>query len=309
MKRYGVAVTMVAALLFTSGGLVPQALAAESTTTTSVSNLSMNLTGKEAQELAGFTVKLPGLPKGYRLDNLAFNRTTGNVVATLAGNNHKPFYMEMKKGDITKESAGMEVIKYKEGTAYQGKKEGFGDMTVILWEEEPGLIYQLASGLPDYELAYIAESVGTSTELDEIRQSEEYGQIFSDLTVEEASEMFGSPLKVPQLPSGMEWAIAFSVPDESVIIHNKIAGKVFVSINVCKMSYETIAKSDYMTDIKQVTVNGKAALTGKVPGYSFHEPDRVAWNSLVWEVSEGIVYAMNSNLDYEEMIKIAESVK
>jgi hypothetical protein len=280
----------------------------------------MGLSVQEASQQAGFDVKLPAkLPMGSFLGNISYVQRTGKVIISYVGTKNKPIYLEISKGSLQDESsllqhkAGIQLSKKQ---ALAGTKQASGDMNILVWEEEPGMVYQLVSGASLEELITMADSIGEDTtpaspsviELPTIH----------NLTVEEASKKVGFPVKLPTyLPKGMKLAIDYvqgmTADDHSLTIYSSIARKEvpFLSITVRKgdLRKEAIELVQLPSALVETKLGNRPAYIAKVPGSSFFDPNLTERNGLTFEVGSGIIYTIISDLPIDEIKKVAESIQ
>lgn len=280
----------------------------------------MDLTPEEAAKLAGFSVKLPGyLPDGdYYLAGISYATEKKYVTMSFHGKSGHPIFVTMSKGDIGKAAAGLTKITFAKGTAYTGqKKDQFGERNVFLWEEEKGVIYEIASSLDGKELEKFAQSVGqgnyeTIKKAIPVKGFEAKG----NLTVQEASDMSGIPIKLPAYPQGGAPRHIFytvSYGEEYVLMMYDLPGSdAFLNIEITKANLKDAYGKIPLIDPPHP--NGQAvpfkdgiAYTYKLRGSSAAKPELTHFNGFMWEQDEGIVYKMISDLPHEELAKIASS--
>ncbi|MEJ8543958.1 DUF4367 domain-containing protein [Brevibacillus borstelensis] len=310
MKRFQTVLLVTAALLGGNaavGGAMALAQPAAAQSSPASGDLIMDLTPAEATKQAGFPVKVPRYqPAGKYYPTLAYKRSASQVVISYHGNAGNPFFLRIHPGE-------WKEVSFAKGKAYVGKQpEKYDDMTVFMWEEEKGLVYELASGLSGDELKKIAESVDVwdpaVTEWPEVKMQSENTE---ELTREEAEEKFGSPFKVPTLlPPGTTLSYGYTKGKESssVDIYNQTPGKTsnFLSIDVSKESLEEIKKSVTKPEtIKPVKIGTIQGFSFQTPGSSYRNPELTHFNSLLWE-DKGITYRMTSDMTLEQMINVAE---
>lgn len=282
----------------------------------------IDLTPEEATKLAGFSVKLPGyLPKGdYYLASVSYSPVSKNAWVTFNGKDAKDIYLKMWKGDIRKETIGLKEIAYPKGKAYFGKlADQFASRNVLMWEEEKGVIYLVASRLEMSELDKIAQSMGKGDYATIKKGIPVKGfKTTGNITVQQASEMIGIPVKLPTYPAnGKPGNIFYTISygDEEVLIMYDIPGQdAFLDIE--------IKKADLKEEYKKVPLidpphpNGKAipfendiAYTFLLRANSLAKPELKHFNGFMWQEDKGVVYKMISDLPYEELMKIASSIK
>ncbi|MGE5702311.1 MAG: hypothetical protein ACM32O_07270, partial [Clostridia bacterium] len=282
----------------------------------------LDLTQEEATKLAGFSVKLPGtLPAGdYYLAGFSYATADQRVMYSFHGNAGNPIFVEMWKGDIRKEAAGLTKTAFLKGKAYVGKKaEQYGDLNVFMWEEEEGVIYSMASGLPADKLDMIAQSMGKGNyaAMKKATPVKDFSTT-GNLTVKQASERFGYSIKLPSYPSnGKPGNVFHSLSDgeEYVLIMYEIPGKdAFLDIEIKKTGldeeYEKVPLIEYpLPNAKPVPFENGTAYTFKLKGSSLAKPELTHFNGFMWEEERGIVYKLISDLPHDELMKIASSIK
>jgi hypothetical protein len=279
-----------------------------------------DLSIQEASQKAGVDIKLPArIPEGSFLGNISYVQSTGKVILSYVGTQNKPFYLEIRKGSLQEESSLLQhkvEIQLSREKALAGTKQAFGDMNVLVWEEEPGIVYQLVSGAPLEELMTIADSIGKDST--PASSSIIQLQTISNLTAEEAAKKVGFPVKLPTfLPKGMKLAIAYekgmSADDQSITIYSSIASKEipFLSIIVRKgdLRKEAMEFAQRPSSLVETKLGNRPAYIAKIPGSSFHDPNLTERNGLTFEVGSGIIYTITSDLPIDEIKKVAESIK
>lgn len=137
-----------------------------------------------------------------------------SVSVSFFGKGGNLIFTKMWKGDMGKEAAGLKETPFPKGKAYVGKKpEEFGEMNVLMWEEEKGVFYVMASGLAVEELDKMAQSMGKG-DYSTIRSAIPIKGFEStnNLTVQQASEMSGISIKLPSYPhNGKAANIAYTL--------------------------------------------------------------------------------------------------
>ncbi|MFD2368727.1 DUF4367 domain-containing protein [Brevibacillus sp. GCM10020057] len=285
--------------------------------------LYMDLAPEEAGKLAGFAVKLPGyIPEGnYYLAGLTYSAENKSVSVSYFGKGGYPILAKMWKGDIGKEAAGLKETVFPKGKAYVGKKpEEYGEMNIFMWEEAKGVIYMLASGLDVEELDKMAQSMGTG-DYSTIRRAIPIKDFESKnhLTVLQASEMSGIPVKLPSYPqNGKAANISYtkSYGDEYVLVMYDIPDRDNALLNIEIKKADLKEEADQVPLIDYPNKNAKAipfengvAYTYQLSGSSVIHPELTHFNGLMWQEEKGVVYKLISDLPYEELMKIASSIK
>ncbi|USG67173.1 DUF4367 domain-containing protein [Brevibacillus ruminantium] len=305
--------TLLAGNTFT-GDALALAQAAATQSTPESGDLIMDLTPAEATKQAGFSVKVPKyLPEGNYYPTLSYKRSASQVVISYHGNAGNPFFLRIHPGEAAKERGELKEVSFAKGKAYMGKQpDKYDKMNVFIWEEEKGLVYELASGLSADELKKIAESVDVwdpaVIEWPEVKGQAETTQ---ELTREEAEQKFGSSFKVPTLlPLGATLSYGYTKGKESssVDIFNETPGNAaaFLSIVISKESLEERKKSVMQPKtIKPVKIGTSEGISFHTPGSSYRNPDLTHFNGLLWE-DKGITYMMTSDMTVEQMITVAE---
>ncbi len=261
---------------------------------------------------AGFELHFPDyIQTDYTSIDLSFSEKTNHVVSSFFSQTKMPFYLEMWKGDISKESKGLTKITTNKGTAFQGtQKTVNGDANVLIWEEEKGIIYRLIGKLSQAELVKIAESVKKGNKIERTAESGEE-QVINGVDTTKASELFGSPIKLPAyLPSGVKQesvAISGSINknDCTITIYDQATGTTgsYFSLEHEKGSLT----KENTADMKPTQLVQGTAFIGTVPLVSFMHPELKQLPILVWE-KDGVVYKLRANVSIEELQKIAESL-
>ncbi|USG65720.1 DUF4367 domain-containing protein [Brevibacillus ruminantium] len=260
----------------------------------------------------GFELHFPSYIPGDKTSiNLNFSEKTKHVVASFFSQAAAPFYLEMWNGDIAAESKGLTMIATNKGTSYQGtQEENFGNVNVLVWEEEKGVIYRLVSKLSQEELLKIAESVKKGVQIKLIEESSEE-QVLSGLNTTSASELFGSPIQIPSyLPSSVKQesvAISCSInkSERKITIYDQAAAETgsYFSLDYEKGSLT----KEYTAETKPIQLVQGTAFIGNAPLLSFTHPEIKQLPLLVWE-EDGVVYTLRANTSVEELKKIAESL-
>lgn len=262
---------------------------------------------------AGFELHFPSYIPGDRTSvTLRFSEKTKHVAGSFFSQTELPFYLEMWKGDIAAESKGLTRIATKKGPAYQGvQKEAHGDVHVLIWEEENGVLYRLTSKLSPEELVKIAESVEKGNKVNVIEDSDEEQVLVHELDTAKASELFGAAVKLPAYLPG-------NVKKESVKISANIYkgsstitiydGAAGITGSYFSLVHEkrTLSKED-TADMKPVQLGQGTAFVGTAPLTSFMHPELKQLPVLVWE-KDGVVYSLKANAPIDELKKIAESL-
>ncbi len=302
--------------------LTPSTSLANTTATPAASSVApavlMGLSVLEASQKAGFDVKLPArIPMGSFLGNISYVQSTGKVIISYVGTKNKPFYLEIRKGSLQEESSLLQhkvEIQLSKEKALAGTKQAFGDMNALVWEEEPGIVYQLVSGVPIEELITIADSIGKDTTPESPSIIEM--KTISHLTVEDATKKMGFPVKLPTyLPKGMQLAIDYSegMSTDYLEMYNSIASKEipFLTIIVRKgdLRKEALERVPLPSSVVETKLGNLPAFIGKFPGSSFFDPNLTERNGLTFEVGSGIIYTIISDLPIDEIKKVAESIK
>lgn len=311
--------TMIAGAFLLAPGL-SEALAnsaATGSTSNAPQDLYIGITLEEAVQKAGFPVKLPSyLPEGMFLSTISYAGKLGQVSLSYIGLQKKPFFMELRKGSLQNEGLTFSEkaeIQVEKGKAYLGKKQAMSEQTVLAWEDQ-GVIYQLAGGYTAEELTKIANSVGVGTPPvgPEIISMESPNAI----TREQASEIIGFSVKVPTyLPQGMQLRIAHSpgmktpmIDMYSTVSSDKIP---FFMIMIRKgdLKQEAYGRVPEPERVQETTIGNAPAYVGKFPGTSFIDPTLIERVGLTFEGGPGEIYTIISDLPFEEIKKIAESMK
>lgn len=136
----------------------------------------------------------------------------------------------------------------------------------------------------------------------------------SETTLEEASKQFGYQVKLPKyLPQNMTLAYQYyksgEYDYESVSVYNMLGGALFLDITLTKGDAKKAASNSIPGSLSEKKIGKTTFYLSKQKGSSFLEPERTEWNRITWQEDEGIVYSIVSSLQYEEMIKIAQSVE
>lgn len=261
---------------------------------------------------SGFELHFPSyIPGEKTYIDLIFSEKTKHVAGSFFSYTATPFYLEMWNGDIAVESKGLTKIISKKGTSFRGtQKEEFGDVNVLVWEEEKGVIYRLISKLSHEELLKIAESVKKGVQIKLIEESNEE-QVLNGLNTTNASELFGSPIQIPSyLPSGVKKesvAISCSInkSERTITIYDQAAA---ATGSYFSLVYEKGSLTKENTaDKKPVQLVQGTAFIGTAPLLSFMHPEIKQLPLLVWE-KDGVVYTLRANTSVEELKKIAESL-
>lgn len=302
--------------------LTPSTSLANTTATPAASSVApavlMGLSVLEATQKAGFDVKLPArIPMGSFLGNISYVQSTGKVIISYVGTKNKPFYLEIRKGSLQEESSLLQhkvEIQLSKEKALAGTKQAFGDMNALVWEEEPGIVYQLVSGASIEELITIADSIGKDTTPESPSIIEM--KTISHLTVEDATKKMGFPVKLPTyLPKGMQLAIDYSegMSTDYLEMYNSIASKEipFLTIIVRKgdLRKEAMERVPLPSSVVETKLGNLPAFIGKFPGSSFFDPNLTERNGLTFEGGSGIIYTIISDLPIDEIKKVAESIK
>jgi hypothetical protein len=321
MKKYLIT-TLVTTAITGASLLIPSTSLANTKTTPTTPSVApavlVGLSVQEASQKAGFDVKLPAkLPIGSLLGNISYVQSTGKVIVSYVGTNNKPFYLEIRKGSLQEESSLLQhkvEIQLSKEKALAGTKQAFGAMNVLVWEEEPGIVYQLVSGSSIEELITIADSIGKDTT--PAGPSVIELKTISHLTVEEATKKMGFPVKLPTyLPKGMKLAIDYTtgMGTDFLDIYSSIASKEipFLSIIVRKgdLRKEAMERVPLPSSVVETKLGNQPAFIGKFPGSSIFDPNLTERNGLTFEVGSGIIYTIISDLPIDEIKKIAESIK
>ena len=323
LKRFSLPTTATAAVLAVSLGFgaVPIEAQAAAAATEAKQEAPRQLSQESASEQAGYPVKLPSyLPKGYYLSDLVYVKDLGQVLGTYlrnAGGNAA--YLRIKKAEIAKEVSSLTEVTLTKGKAYVGKRpHEYGDMNLLLWEEEKGIVYQFTSGLAVDELKKMAESVGIGTPPTPPDQYE----IISDtqeITAEKAAEWLGSPLLLPtKQPEGavISYSYTKSAEEESVTVNFnspiKPDERFFIDIMKGDIQVE-VGKVPYIdgkSTVKEIKLaNGTTAYACQYKAWSPTDPNLTALQVLFWEPSKGVIYKTFGFKSIDEYVKIAESVK
>ncbi|MEJ8545296.1 DUF4367 domain-containing protein [Brevibacillus borstelensis] len=262
---------------------------------------------------AGFDLHFPSYIPGDRTSvTLNFSEKTKHVAGSFFSQTGLPFYLEMWRGDIAAESKGLTKIATKKGAAYQGtQKEAHGDVNVLIWEEEKGILYRLTSKLSQEELVKIAESVEKGNKVNVIEDSDDEQVLVHDLDTAKASELFGAPVKIPAyLPSNVKkesLKISANIYKGSTTI-DIYDGAAGVNGSYFTLVYEKGALSKEDTaEMKPVQLVQGTAFAGTASLMSFMHPELKQLPILVWE-KDGVVYNLKANTSIEELKKIAESL-
>lgn len=275
--------------------------------------IHFDLTPAEISKRIGFAVKLPGyLPKGdYLLAGIVYHSKQNTVSLSFMGLGTQSFYLAMQKGELAKEAAGLTKTELKQ-RAYVGKD---GERNELLWEEEKGVLYRLSSALPVEELKKIAETMGQG-DYDKMKKAvpmKEEGEKILNPSLEEASKKIGFPIKMPTvLPKGVELRVfAYEefrgVPEVTLV--NKENGPTIPDIFIYLKKGDINEEKRGVEGVEKIPFGGGFALAYKVPVSSINKPHLTEINGFTWSPAEGIVYSLHSDLPYEEIKKIAESVK
>lgn len=344
MKKRNQAICVLATAMFLSTGFTPttQAVAAANQTasTTNQTGTTPNqlqqanqmeeeeedytsLTPERAAELVGFPIKFPGyIPPedDYYITGVSYAPKDQSAWVTFHAKKKQPIYVKMFKGDIAKESTGLKETTFSKGKAFVGqKKDPFGDMNVFMWEEEKGTIYLIASSGEAGELRKIAESMGKGdySTIKKATLAPGFKSV-NNLTVEKASEMLGVPIKLPTYPeNGEPGNISYTVSrgEEYVLIMYDTADlNAFLDIEIIKNSaeeeYNSVPLIDYPNpNGEMIPFQNSKAYTFKLKAFMMSNPELTHFNGFLWEPEEGVVYKLISDLPYEELMKIASSIK
>lgn len=317
-KRYALPAA-AAAVLTVSLGLEATPMAAAATE--AKQEAPRLLTQESASAQAGFPVKLPSyLPAGYYLSDLVYVKDIGQVIGTYLRNaGGRPAYLRIKKGEIAKEATGLTEVTITKGKAYAGKRpQEYGDMNLLLWEEDKGIVYQWASGLAVDELKKMAESVGVGTPPTPPDQYEIESDT-KDMTAEEAKEWLGSPIPLPtKQPLGVVISYHYykSGEEESVTVNFKSPtnqeDRYFIDIMKGDIQEKVgeVPLIDGKNTVREIKLaNGMTAYACQYKAWSAQDPNLTALQVLFWEPSKGVIYKTFGPKPIEEYVKIAESMK